>query len=298
MAALQQPLLRAAAASAAGGLDADVLVSGAGPVGLLMAIELKQRGVRVRIIDRLAQQDKKTKAIGVQKSSFRVLPTAVLRRIQAESCQVKGFRLHEVVGSQRTELVHLRGANVPARNEYNQMECIEQWKSERFLEDHLKGLGVAVERGTELVNFEQKWDHVDCDLGVSGATKKLKVGFLVGCDGGSSFVRKKLGYEFKGSVAKESFVSAHCYARGRSAPRATRTSSSARTRPGPTRSPRECACRYPCTTASTSSTSTSTRASRRGTSPTRWTPTAAASSGSSRARTSCTCSAPGPRAPS
>jgi len=167
--------------------------------------------VNVRIIDLCAQQDKKTKAIGMQKSSFKVLPTAVVRRIQQESCKVQGFRIHEVVGNQRTELVHLRGADVPIKCEYNQMECIEQWKSERFLEDHLKGLGVAVERGTKLADFEQKWDHVDCDLEVSGATKKLKVGFLVGCDGGASLVRKKLGYEFQGSVAKESFVSAHCY---------------------------------------------------------------------------------------
>lgn len=213
MAGAEQPLLREEASAPGGGaeLDAEVLVVGAGPVGLLTAIELARRSIRVRIIDRWPQQDIKTKAIGVQKGSLQVLPLPVVERILEGACIPTGMRIQEVVGNNRKVLAHIRGVDKPAKHEFPQMVCIEQWKTEKFMEDHLRSLGVQIERPAVLRDFTATWSHVACDvaLGESGLPTKLIVGFLVGCDGGSSFVRKKLGFEFQGDVAKESFVSAH-----------------------------------------------------------------------------------------
>ena len=185
---------------------------GAGPVGLLTAVELAQRKVKVHIIDRLAKQDIKTKAIGVAKYSFQVLPTPVVKQMQEEACKPKGMRIHEVVGSERKTIVDIKGTNVPAKNEYLALATIEQWKTEQMLEKFLNSLGVHVQRSVTLRDFTEGVDHVDCILesGQDKASQTFRARFVVGCDGGASFVRKKLGFEFQGDVAEETFVSAHC----------------------------------------------------------------------------------------
>lgn len=218
MSGLEDPLLGQDKSNRGFDLDADVLIVGAGPVGLLMAVELTQRKVKVHIIDRWPKQEIKTKAVGVAKTSMQVLPTPVVEQIEQGACKPKGIRIREVVGNVSTEIMKLQGMDVPANNEYVPLQCIEQWKTEKFLEDHLRSLGVEVERPMTLKDFSQKSDYVECDMASdvadifgNKATKKMNVGFLVGCDGGSSFVRKKLGFEFQGEVANETFVSGHAY---------------------------------------------------------------------------------------
>ncbi|EOD13488.1 hypothetical protein EMIHUDRAFT_212567 [Emiliania huxleyi CCMP1516] len=202
----------------AGNLDADVLVVGAGPVGLLTAIELTQRKVKVAIIDRWPEQEIKTKAIGVAKASLQIFPIPVARQIEKEACKPKGSRVTEVVGSESTTIIAITGSDKPAKNEYAPLYTIEQWKTERFLEKFLNGLGVQIQRPVVLKDFEQTDSCVECVLSFEGGqhveegqeARQMRVSYLVGCDGGASFVRKKLGFEFQGDVAKASFVSAHC----------------------------------------------------------------------------------------
>jgi hypothetical protein len=171
--------------------DAEVLIAGAGPIGLTAAIELARRGIACRIVDPLLEPPRYAKAVGVQPRTLEVFEgMGVLRRILDHAILMRGQVVY-VNGEQVGRMELTPPADVPFG-----FISIPQYVTERILREELATLGVQVERGLALQGFEQDADGVTAT--VNGGA--VRVRYLIGADGAHSLVRKSLGLSFEGGV--------------------------------------------------------------------------------------------------
>jgi 2-polyprenyl-6-methoxyphenol hydroxylase-like FAD-dependent oxidoreductase len=175
---------------------AQVLVVGAGPVGLTLANELVRHGVSVRIVDKAAERTDKSKALVLWSRSLELFDDAGY----VEAFLPVGFQAHGAHISNGTEVVaRVTLDSVDSRFPYALM--IPQSETERVLEEQLAIRGVKVERSVELTAFSDKGSIVEATLKkADGTTEQLTADWLAGCDGAHSTVRHGLAFEFAGST--------------------------------------------------------------------------------------------------
>ena len=196
-AAPRKPAAKKAAARPASNGAAQVLVVGAGPTGLVLALWLTHLGVRVRILDKLMQSGTTSRALAVQGRTLELyrqigLADAVLEaghRVAAVNLWVKGEK------KLRVGLQDIGEGLGP----FPDPIIFPQDQHEALLIDKLKSLGVEVERGYELIDF---------DDGAHGITARFKsqndeivsiaADWIAGCDGARSAVRHRVGVGFRG----------------------------------------------------------------------------------------------------
>ncbi|WP_235446440.1 FAD-dependent monooxygenase [Streptomyces sioyaensis] len=107
-----------------------------------------------------------------------------------------------VNGAQQARMELTLPPEVPYR-----FAALPQNDTERILEEVLVRGGGRIERGTELVGFAQDADEVRAELGLpSGARERISAGYLLGCDGAPSIVRKVLGFGFEGAALPEEYM--------------------------------------------------------------------------------------------
>ncbi|MFF5185958.1 FAD-dependent monooxygenase [Streptomyces sp. NPDC000345] len=180
----------------------EVLIAGAGPVGLSAAAELRRHGVRCRLVDRLPARLPYAKAVGLQPRTLEIWDRIGLARAVLECAAVLRGQLVYVNGRETARLDLVLPPEVP----YG-FAALPQYETERLLEDHLAGLGTVIERGTELLSFTQDPDGVTARLRTAaGAEEEVRAGYLVGCDGAHSVVRKGLGLAFAGDAFAEEYM--------------------------------------------------------------------------------------------
>jgi 2-polyprenyl-6-methoxyphenol hydroxylase-like FAD-dependent oxidoreductase len=179
-------------------MKTDVLIAGAGPVGLTMASELTRFGLSVRIVDKNTEHTDKSKAIVLWARTMelidRMAPNCADRFIAAGLIteSVKFLSGKGTIG-------HVNMTEVDSK--YKFVLMIPQSETERILEEHLAGLGVKVERQTELIDFNQTADGTSYVLKhADGAEETAEASWLIGADGAHSVVRHKLNKEFHGST--------------------------------------------------------------------------------------------------
>ncbi|MFJ8623551.1 FAD-dependent monooxygenase [Kitasatospora sp. NPDC093550] len=181
--------------------DIDVLVVGAGPVGLTAAAELCRRGVRCRIVDRLDAPQPYAKAVGIQPRTLEVFDAmGLVRRVLDEAVPLLG-QLAFTDGDPAPRLDLDLPADVPYR-----FAALPQDATERLLAEHLAGCGGAVERGTEVLGLRQDEDGVRATLATPRGPRELSARFVVGCDGAHSTVRHAAGIGFGGDAFPEQFM--------------------------------------------------------------------------------------------
>jgi 2-polyprenyl-6-methoxyphenol hydroxylase-like FAD-dependent oxidoreductase len=167
--------------------DADVLIVGAGPTGLMLAGELALAGVDVAIVERRANQDLAgSRAGGLHSRTIEIFDQrGIAERFlaQGQKAQVAGF-----AG------VHFDISDFPTRYPYGL--GLRQKHIERILAGWVEELKVPIRRGIEVTGFTQDDARVDIEL-TSG--RSLSAQYLVGCDGGRSLIRKAAGIDFPGS---------------------------------------------------------------------------------------------------
>jgi 2-polyprenyl-6-methoxyphenol hydroxylase-like FAD-dependent oxidoreductase len=188
----------------AGRTDYDVLVAGAGPVGLMLATELRLAGVRVLVVERRTEIDTTSKAAAINLAAAEAFDRrgllAAVRAAQGGQTFPKARKGSPSVG-------HFGGIQVPSdpvdRDDpslrgrgpgwYVQ---ITQAEVERILGERAAELGVEVRRGSAVTGFDAD------DSGVSVRLEngdRVRAAWLVGCDGGRSQVRRLAGFEFPGT---------------------------------------------------------------------------------------------------
>lgn len=190
--------------------DAQVLVVGAGPVGLAMAAELARLEVPVRIVEKTSAPSDKSKAL--------VIWTRTLELMQIMGC-ADAFLKNGLHGNRAT----LRASErVLAQIEFGKLDTpypfalfLPQSETERLLTAHLEALGVRVERETELVAFTDGPQGVAATLRHGdGREEAFRTGWLVGCDGAHSTVRHRLGLEFEGEAEPNDWLLADVHLDG------------------------------------------------------------------------------------
>ncbi|NUL04356.1 FAD-dependent monooxygenase [Streptomyces lunaelactis] len=180
----------------------DVLVAGAGPVGLTAAAELRRRGVACRIVDRLPARLPFAKAVGIQPRTLEIWDRMGLVRAALDAAVPMRGQLIYVNGAEQARLDLVLPPEVP----YG-FAALPQYETERILEEFLARFGTRIERGTELLSFTQDAHGVTSRLlSSSGAEEEVRSRFLVGCDGAHSIVRKTLGLTFEGGAFPEEYM--------------------------------------------------------------------------------------------
>jgi 2-polyprenyl-6-methoxyphenol hydroxylase-like FAD-dependent oxidoreductase len=191
----------------------DVLIIGAGPTGLVLALWLTELGVKVRIVDKAAEAGTTSRALAVQARTLELyrqldLTDAVLKyghRVPAVNLWVKGepaTRLSfERIGSDLTP--------------YPFLHIFPQDQHERLLIERLERLGVSVERRTELASFTDEGERVIARLrGPAGQDETCEANYIAGCDGSHSTVRDTIGTGFPGGTYRQVFYVADVEAAG------------------------------------------------------------------------------------
>ena len=185
--------------------DTRVLVVGAGPVGLFMAAELDRHGVSCRIIDRNDGPTRDTRAAAIQARTLEMLESIGLAPefVRAGNiCHAKASYT-----SDHKLLKYLTFDELDSAFPF--VLQLPQSQTERLLVGHLARLGTEVERGVELVAFEQHEDGVRATLrSPDGAQETTDVSWLVACDGAHSTVRHALGVAFTGDDYPTDLISA------------------------------------------------------------------------------------------
>ncbi|ART69071.1 pentachlorophenol monooxygenase [Mycobacterium dioxanotrophicus] len=182
--------------------DTDVLIAGAGPIGMSAAIELARNGIGCRIVDPLLEPPQYAKAVGIQPRTLELFERmGVLRQILDAAVQLRG-QLVYVNGEQVGRLDLTLPDDVPF-----QFIGLPQYATERILGEELTSRGVAVERGLRLTGFEQDADGVTATLtDAAGNRQSVRTHYLVGADGAHSLVRKQLGLTFEGAAFDEQYM--------------------------------------------------------------------------------------------
>jgi 2-polyprenyl-6-methoxyphenol hydroxylase-like FAD-dependent oxidoreductase len=186
--------------------ETDVLIVGAGPTGLTLACELLWRGVGCRVIDKAASPATTSRALGLQPRTLELFDTmGIIDRVLATGGPVTDANLYAGDRLLLTlSAAGLRNLDTP----YPRLWITPQASVERPLIERLLELGATVERSRELEGFRQSDSSVVATVrhGDADETEEIHAGWLVGCDGAHSRVRKALGVTFEGGTYEERFL--------------------------------------------------------------------------------------------
>ena len=178
-----------------------VLIVGAGPTGMTLALDLRRAGVEVRLIDQKTHLAEHSQALVIQ---ARTLEQFQRYGIAEETVQT-GRKLTRVRGwSEGKPIVSLNIDQIPGRYPY--LLFLPQNDTEAILNRRMEQAEVQAERGVELLRFEQKDGVVSSTLRhADGREEQVVSRWLVGCDGARSTVRKQSGIEFSGAAVDMHF---------------------------------------------------------------------------------------------
>lgn len=170
----------------------DVVVVGAGPVGMTAAALLAARGATVAVLERNPTTSDAPKAISIDDEALRTFQTAGLAaRLERIIVPGTGTRYYDAAG----RAVFQARSGWPYRLGHPFKNPFAQPDLERELADHLAGCGIAVRWGTEVAAIAQDPEGVTV---TTGAGETLRTRYVLGCDGGRSTVREQLGVRMSG----------------------------------------------------------------------------------------------------
>ena len=178
----------------------DVLICGAGAAGLTLAIDLARRGITFRLIEKNPQPFQGSRGKGIQPRSQEVFEDlGILDRLMAVGGVYPTDRRYRDDGSYRDVEFTQSKAPTPAEP-YQQPLMMPQFLTEQVMRERLLELGHLPEFGCELVGFEQDAEGVTARLVGKAGEKSVRARWLVGADGGRSFVRHALDIGFPGKT--------------------------------------------------------------------------------------------------
>jgi len=191
----------------------DVLIVGAGPTGLVLALWLTRLGVKVRIVDKTAGPGTTSRALAVQARTLELYRQLDL----TEAVVAKGHHVPAVnLWVKGEAAARIAFENVGAElTPYPFLHIFPQDQHEQLLIERLQMQDVAVERHTELTGFVDEQDGIIARLrGQDGHAFECAARYLAGCDGAHSIVREAMGTGFPGGTYRQIFYVADVDAKG------------------------------------------------------------------------------------
>jgi 2-polyprenyl-6-methoxyphenol hydroxylase-like FAD-dependent oxidoreductase len=182
-------------------IDTDVLIVGAGPVGLFLANECARRGLSWQVIEARSSQSVHSKALAIFPRTLEIFDMAGL---VAPFLEMANRVTSVAVVARGRRLAHMRFA--PEESPYPFIAMVPQDVTERLLVEQLGRKGGAVEYDTSFASAVQHDDYVTVTLDRQGQRQELTAAFVVGCDGAHSTVRHLLNLPFEGAVYDASFM--------------------------------------------------------------------------------------------
>jgi 2-polyprenyl-6-methoxyphenol hydroxylase-like FAD-dependent oxidoreductase len=179
----------------------DVLIVGAGPVGLFLANECARRGLKWRLVETRASQSMHSRALAVFPRTLEIFDMAGMAAPFLETANRVAWVA--IMARSRT-LARIRFA--PAESPYPFVAMVPQDITERLLVEQLGRKGGIVEYETAFVSAVQEPDCVRVTLNRKGEQEELTSTFVAGCDGAHSTVRHLLNLPFAGSSYDASFM--------------------------------------------------------------------------------------------
>lgn len=196
-------------------MDTQVIIVGAGPVGLTLAVDLGLRGVRCILVEKKPEPQFLPK---MERCNARSME--MFRRIGlADELRAAGLTadaamdVYVILTMTQAPLLHLKYPSVDVAREQirktndgstplEPYQLISQYTLEPVLKRVAERIPtVTVRYGTELVEFEEDGPSVVATVrSADGSSRKITAAYLVGCDGGSSLVRKQLGIRLRGEA--------------------------------------------------------------------------------------------------
>ncbi|OWK38244.1 FAD-dependent monooxygenase [Fimbriiglobus ruber] len=189
----------------------DVVVVGAGPVGMLTAIELTLGGVRVLVLERLAEPSIVAKALGIgplgiealQRRGMGAAIAAAEERIFAVMKKATEQNGPSARGQGSKFSGHFGGLTLIRKDAQREPDrCgrpVDQQAVEAMLAERSISLGIEVHRECDVTNFVHQKDGVDVEWTSPTGDGRIRCPYLVGCDGGRSPIRKMAGFAFPGT---------------------------------------------------------------------------------------------------
>jgi 2-polyprenyl-6-methoxyphenol hydroxylase-like FAD-dependent oxidoreductase len=182
-------------------IDTDVLIVGAGPVGLFLANECARRGLRWRLVEARSLQSEHSKALAIFPRTLEIFDMAGVVGPFLETAN----RVTSVaVVSHGRSLANMHFA--PEESPYPFVAMVPQDVTEKILLEELRRRGGDVEYETTFVSAAEQDDAVRVTLERKGEPITIRASFVVGCDGAHSAVRHLLNLPFEGAEYEDSFM--------------------------------------------------------------------------------------------
>ena len=182
-------------------LDTDVLIVGAGPVGLFLANECARRNLRWLIVEERASQSAHSKALAIFPRTMEIFDMA---GIVAPFLDAANRVTSVTVMAQDRTLARMEFR--PEQSPYSFVAMVPQNVTEKILAEEVQKKGGHIDYETTFVSANQQEDSVSAILDHQGNRRTVTASFVVGCDGAHSAVRHLLKISFAGAEYKDSFV--------------------------------------------------------------------------------------------
>src|SRR5229473_636724 len=164
----------------AANMDADVLIVGGGPTGLMLANQLGRRGIRAMIVDRHSGPAQQSRAMVVHARTLEIYSKLGIAE-RALELGKRGSGANLWAEGKRTARIPI-GDIGKSLSPFPFVLMLGQDDNERIMGEHLRKWGTAVQWNTELVAFEQSPDRVTATLrGADGTTREVTAAYMAGC---------------------------------------------------------------------------------------------------------------------
>jgi len=185
-------------------MDAEVLIIGAGPTGLTLALWLTKQGAKARVWEKSKAIVQTSRAVGIQARTLELYRQLGLSdKVVAMSHNGSEMNLWTNGSCKAAIPVRTIGTGLTP---YPGIYVLPQEIHERILEERLAELGVKVERGVEFLDFTDYGSYVLARAQLDDGLKiECKAFYIAGCDGAHSKVRSSFGTTFQGGTYPQVF---------------------------------------------------------------------------------------------
>lgn len=181
----------------------DVIIVGAGPSGLTVALQLAAYGIRFRLFDQKDTFSENSRAVGIQARSLELFEQmGLINDIIARGRKAYGLDLH--TASRILQIDIFRSGR--AKTAYPFVFLLEQNETEKILSRHLNEAGARIEWNAQVIGVELQEDRVRVRVQKHGVEETVLARWLIAADGAGSFIRESLKVPFVGGTYEQNFA--------------------------------------------------------------------------------------------